>query len=61
MASTVGLRTLAPMLGADCIYEFTDSTVALGAMTTLTPTTVFMQRLVRERLAMAERRGGGGA
>ena len=32
LASTLALRTLGPLLGADCIFEFTDSTVALAAM-----------------------------
>ena len=56
-ASTVGLRTFAPWLGATCIYEFTDSMVALSAMRSLTPTTEIMQRLVSERLVMAEANG----
>ena len=55
LASTVGLRTIAPLLQVNNIYEFTDSTVALGAMTRLTPTTERMQQLVRQRLALAER------
>ena len=36
LASTLALRTLGPLLGADCIFEFTDSTVALAAMVSLT-------------------------
>ena len=54
-ASTAGLATLGPLLGVEYVYEFTDSTVALGAMTRLTPTTERMQQLVRQRLALAER------
>jgi hypothetical protein len=57
IASTVGLCTLGPRLDAAFIYEYTDSTVALAAMTSMTPSLEGMQRLVGQRLAMAERHG----
>ena len=57
LASTLALRTLGPLLGADCIFEFTDSTVALAAMVSLTPTLEGMQRLTQQRLLLAERYG----
>jgi len=57
IASTVGLCTLGPRLDATYIYEFTDSTVALAAMTFLTPSLESMQRMTRLRLAVAERHG----
>ena len=44
-------------LGASCIYEFTDSMVALSAMRSLTPSTTVMQQLVSERLMMAASNG----
>ena len=56
-ASTVGLRMLGPLLEAELIFEFTDSTVALAAMLTLTPTSEVMQQLIQERLVLAEYHG----
>ena len=57
LASTLALRTLGPLLGADCIFEFTDSTVALAAMVSLTPALEGMQRLIQQRLLLAEQHG----
>ena len=57
LASTLALRTLGPLLGADCIFEFTDSTVALAAMVSLTPALEGMQRLTQQRLLLAEQHG----
>lgn len=46
VASTVGLFALAELLGWKHVWEFTDNTVALSAMRSMTPGTRFMQRLV---------------
>jgi hypothetical protein len=56
-ASSAGLATLGPLLEADCFYEFTDSTVALNAMRSYTPSTEAMQQLARARFACAESKG----
>jgi hypothetical protein len=56
-ASSAGLATLGPLLEADCFYEFTDSTVALSAMRSYTPSTEAMQQLARARFACAESKG----
>ena len=49
IASTLGLVVLGRAVGAQCIYSFTDNTVAQAAMRSLTPTSAAMQHLVHRR------------
>jgi hypothetical protein len=56
-ASTVGLFALAPAAGLQDVWSFTDNTVALSAMRTLTPRTPAMQELISARLAWMEQVG----
>ena len=50
-ASTLGLVALQPLTGRECVYSFTDNTVAMAAMRNLTPSTLCMQQLTIERVA----------
>ncbi|MDC0525663.1 hypothetical protein OAO87_01595 [bacterium] len=55
-ASTFGLVALQPELRQRHVYSFTDNTVAMAAMRSLTPSTAAMQQLTAARAAwMAER------
>jgi hypothetical protein len=56
-ASTLGVVALQPLTGRECIYSFTDNTVAMAAMRNLTPSTLCMQRLTVERVAWLLERG----
>ena len=48
---------LQPLTGRECVYSFTDNTVAMAAMRNLTPSTLCMQRLTVERVAWLLERG----
>jgi hypothetical protein len=56
-ASTVGLFAFAEVAGFRDVWSFTDNTVALAAMRTLTPTTVGMQEMISARLVWMESHG----
>jgi hypothetical protein len=49
LASTIGLVTLAPLAQLSHVYSFTDNTVAMAAMRTLTPSTPVMAELTARR------------
>ena len=49
LASTLGLVTLTEMAGLQFVYQFTDNTVAEGAMRRLAPRTSRMQDMIRRR------------
>ena len=50
-ASTAGLLTLAPLAGWTSVHNFTDSTVAMGAMRSFTASSPRMQELLATRAA----------
>jgi hypothetical protein len=56
-ASTLGMVTLAPEVGGDVVYSFTDNEVAKAAMRSLTPSTLAMQTLAAARTAWLFERG----
>lgn len=57
VASMVGLVALTELLEWKYVWEFTDNTVALAAMRTMTPSTAFMQQLISARAAWMYGRG----
>ena len=48
-ASTFGLVALQPIVGRRAVYSYTDNTVAMSAMRSLSPTTAAMQHLTAAR------------
>ena len=56
-ASTFGLVALQPIVGGTTVCSFTDNTVAMSAMRSLTPSTPAMQRLTAARVTWLLERG----
>ena len=56
-ASTIGLVTLQPLTGASYVWEWTDNTVAMAAIRSLTPSSAAMQEMVAARVGWMLARG----